>query len=362
MSGSINLNAPAATAAASSLVSVAVPDASSWTTLAGSLPFTRTSVFRVGSTLYGFGGKVAGSPSAKIWTAPYASDGSTPSWTDSGAVLPYAADLARVILIGSTLYIVGAENEFLVGRILSAPLSTPLVWTDTGHATAYTRFNAPAVVTDGIVAIVKGNDGTNSLNSITWAPTSAVTGTWTVSSGGGNTALAVIAYASRGVIYSLGGQNGATFYNAVDAVRAAAINTVDTGPAPFPFAVGNSAAAFHLGSEIVLVGADGGQKILRGNPDAPQLPWSQVSGALPVATSFIDTGAWIGGDGAMYFIMNGVQYRSGTRLLRAPSSGFDPAQPYAAVPGVFPDGSPGYVSTHQRLGVAPWQTDRRTAF
>ncbi len=351
-----------------------------WEDTGVTAPAYRSTVYRVGTTLYAFGGVLSATavPTNKIYSASYDGTGTTPVFTDTGATLPTAVIGARIALIGTTIYCFGAKDSTTSGglAIWSASVTTPTVWTTSGVNIAATiRNNAPLVVANGKIGILGGHTGGAGVLTIRWTSTSTPTSGWAdtgtvYASGSWEQAAAVIG--DR--VCSFGGINNSLSYFSVSQnYWATTPSGWATMPAPFATAITTSSDIFHIGQESVLIGAANTSKTVTlthlGGGAGIAVDWS----GLPYNVGYILGASWIGGDGRIYYIQpdthssgtRGKIIRSGRKRCYVLTSEVDAANavgPYQGMRAVLADGTPASVTSHVRMAVPPWSTNRTTAF
>jgi len=324
-------------------------------------------IWRVGNALYMFGARNgSGTDTNKILTATYDASGAVPTWSDTGATMPAALGGARIALIGSTLYAFGAYVNDTT--IYSASLATPTVWSSTGSTIDARRDSAQMAIANGRIIIVGGYTGAAGLNTVGSAslasPTNWSTGGITLATPIWESGVATIggailsiggaspfptSYGMRGSVYSMQPdlRSSATGIFSGGLSFATLPQLFDNGRSIFAIGAGNSASALvcDVGSELQTSG------------------WMVLANASPSALQY--TCGWIGGDGRAYAVnyLTGRMFRSGRKKVYVPSSYVAAsASAYAPLLGYTDEGLPAVVSSHVRMGVPPWLTDRTTAF
>lgn len=353
-----------------------VPQPLSWENTGVSSPTHRGAVFRVGATLYMFGGEPSNGSVNTIYSAAYDASGTVPLFADTGATLPGTAEAQRIALIGSTLYMYGSSGSFANNNIgstsiWSAPLTTPTVWSNTGAVLPERRDNARLVVCNDRIALIGGNNGTAALATArvydVATPTSA---SYTKTIAVATESAAV--FTKGGHIYFFGGVGTATY------MRGAPISRFCTGTTAFTWeetsglatiGIGNNSLAFDCHDEVVIVGHNTND-IHIGKPTGGNAQFIlRNGGGAPFSAIIADLrdSHWIGGDGRAYFIngSSNIIWRSGRRKVYVRAADYAAAQmagAYVGMPGTLEDGSPSMVTPHVLMGVAPWQTNRTLPF
>lgn len=348
-----------------SLVEYWVPDPTYWEDTGVDAPVIQTSVRRIGSKLYMFGGS-DGPVVNKIYSADYDSSGTTPVFTDTGSTLPGAVMGARIVLLDSTLYCYGGFDN--VSNIWAAPVSNPVTgWYDTGTSIPERRDNAPIAVVNDTVMIFGGYDGGTGNITVRSYPVATPTSGATIS---GSVFSSYIWECGVAVlddnIYVFGGVNN------TQTVYSRNVNYSQQPIARFnglcsnALSVGGpgSSRGVDLGTEFVQFGITNSTNVLRvrrGN-ELVSNGWEPIYSILPGYVQY--PAHWVGGDGRIYVVaMDKSIYRSGRRKLYAQSSSLPiTGNDYAPITGWYSDGSPGVVSTHVLMGMEPWLTNKRTTF
>lgn len=348
-----------------------VPDPyAPWTNTGVASPLYACPVFRVGAKLYLFGGyDSAGAQSAVIYQADYDASGTVPVFTSTGSSLPVASGMGRgrIGLIGSTLYIFGSNDNLSGSRytkILSAPLATPTVWSDTGATFGTLRQDASLMIANGLIGVIGGWNGVG-IDSTIYTSTATPTSGWATSGsiGGGNT-WQMGAYLTNSQVVVVGGFTSSTVrrgaisrFPLFDIVRGSTLpKNVDTNP-----------GVLFMGSEVFVSNSTATVSCaIEGNETSL---WNDLGNLVNTTVSFQEAW-WIGGDGRAYTIesVSGTRriFRSGRRKVYVPTDTIATLEglfgPYTDLPGYLADGTPSKVPMHVRMGIAPWWTDRRTAF
>ena len=118
-----------------------IPDPTVWTDTGINHPSPLyTSIIRVGSTLYSFGGYTGSVFHNKIYSAPW---NDSTNWTDTLATVPYTPFQARAAIIDGYIYLFGDNNN--LADIYRASVLDPLSWVDTGANIATARMHAGCV-------------------------------------------------------------------------------------------------------------------------------------------------------------------------------------------------------------------------
>lgn len=341
-----------------------IPDTMVWDNTGVAAQRRRGPIWRLGNVLYQFGGiNAAGAATDKIFTAAWPGDsGNVPAFVDSGAVLPFAANGARICLIDNTLWMIGAQDN--EQRICSAPVATPLVWTNTGTTIGERRDNAGFVLTSTRIGLITGHSGGGGYNTVRYTSIATPTAGWATSAA----VMAVCWESAAGVfdgkVCSFGGFNE---------------NNVNrwTSEATFPTGAWNSAVTSHPTTNSAEVIDLGDHSFHVGSGATPQwwaLPVrAPVYGAAEYVTSTVDLtylngASWIGGDGRIYVVSSeagpqfGRIWRSGRRKVYVDAAQVAGAGPYDALRGVTADGAPAIVSAQMRMANKPWLTNRRDVY
>lgn len=338
-----------------------VPNPISWADTAVVAPASAMAVQRVGATLYGFGGQVSGTSTANIYSATFDATGTVPVFTSTGATLPAVTHGARVAILGSTLYAFGDRGGDNLQGIWSAPLSTPTVWTNTSATVGETRENAPLVIVNGLIMLIKGYTGSAGLSTYRYTSTSTPTTGWANTSAYGALAWECAACVSAGCLVTLGGINETTTLRR----QAASLVTTATplSSTTFPGTSQKACDMTHIGRELIVFG-DSTSNVYSVDPGNELAAWRTYTGVLPVSPSYIYSN-WIGGDGRAYFINPSNQHiiRSDRQAVYVSASVYmNRANPYQGMAGTYADGSPAYVSSHVLTSSAPWLNNLSVAF
>ncbi len=345
-----------------------IPDYLAWEDTAVVAPLQKSQVFRVGATLYMFGGHDGAANSAVIYSAAYDASGTVPVFVTTGLSLPAVANGLRVVLVGSTLYSYAGKSAPTTA-IWSAPLATPTVWTATGFSIAR-RDNAPIVVSSTRISLIGGHDGTSGYNSVQSAllatPTTIVTSAGVMNN---NWEAGAAIIGSDTFVY-FGGTG--TEITALRKAKASILNLYGTIPSVdgtyWPSNMGGSPELFSNGDHHCAIGSatvPSDALVTDANMIAKAQRGTTV---LTRTSSYLYGGTWIGGDGRAYFIStDGTKkiqrsYRKRVYVRASEVNAANAIGPYSPLIGVTEEGTPAVVSTHVRMGSPPWLTDRRTAF
>lgn len=367
-----------------------IPDPKTWTDtgvdvdIGGDKHFL-LSVFRVGNTLYSFGSRKTGNiDTNKILSAPYDSTGNTPTWSDTGATMPSDLSYGRIALIDNTLYCFGAGSGqgTTTTQIYTAPLSNPTVWSNTGATIDIRRDSATLVIANNTIMIVGGYDNSISSgkNTVGYASVSAPT-SWSTSGAilpvniwDNSTAVA------GGNVMSIGGASpGQTSYCIRGPVSTSQpdFSSNATGVFSGGATCGTLPYVIDNGNFVSLIGGGNttSSAICAVGNELGTNAWQVVPNASPTSLQY--TSGWIGGDGRCYVVNFGTGriFRSGRTKVYVPST-YVPsgASAYAPLLGYSTEadavqangwqagGVPTIVSSHVRMGIQPWLTNRTTAF
>lgn len=342
-----------------------VPDPWAWEDTGVVAPARQGAVFRVGTTLYMFGGFAAAATN-KIYSATYDASGTTPVFTDTGATLPAAAQGLRVVLLGSTFYAYAGKATPQTA-IWTAALATPTAWSATGSS-IIRRDNAPIVVSSTRVSIIGGHNGAVGFNTIQ----SALLATPTVVTEGAGVmnnnweAGAAIVGSDQFLYWGGTGTETTTIRKA----KASILNLYGNIPScGAVFAIAQTAASemFALGDcNLIYGGTNAGFEQLMLNADATA--YQRMQNTLALSLGYPYHCSWIGGDGRAYCVATGGTqkiartYRRRVLVRASEVNAANLVGPYSPLVGTYDDGTPAIVSTHVRMSVAPWLTSRRTAF
>lgn len=350
---------------ASGRVEFWVPDILKWENTGTAALRRRGPIWRFGDTLYQFGGTdAAGTGTNKIYTAAWPGDsGNIPAFVDSGATLPFSVVGARICLIDSTIWMIGAQDN--EQRICSAPLATPLVWTNTGATIGERRDNAGFVVTPTKIGLITGHSGGGGYNSVRYTSITTPTAGWTTTAAVIATCWESYAMVLDNKVWSFGG------FNENNVNRWTSIEN-------FPDLAGWSSVATSHPTQASAEGFDlGDQHLHIGSGATPQwwcLPTREPRyGACddrtgPVDATYLNGASWIGGDGRIYVVSSeaapqfGRIWRSGRKKVYVDAAQVAASGPYDALRGVTEDGAPAIVSMQTRMANKPWLTNRRTTY
>ena len=359
-------------AASGSYTEYWVPDPTMWTDTAVVPPACQGAVFRVGATLYMFGGNTNTSSSVartdNIYSAPYDASGTTPVFTDTGANMPGTCFGGRIALIGSTLYMFGERGNGET-YIWTAPLATPTVWTDTGltFGGGVLRYSTGVMVGNGYIVVPKGYNGSAGLDTCRYTSTSTPTSGWTNTVGGGITGWGGAGWEvgcafTEGTFKVIGGFgfsttvlriNGADFLGRCNSATA------------LPSAAEKDPAVFDLGHELIITGHNVGKTVFSCANGRELGAWYSFGDVQPANLSYTYGANWIGGDGRIYLVQNSSRliYRSGRQKVYVPTSEVAArTDPYQPLRGVYANGGAAVVSRHVLMGNAPWLTDKVVAY
>jgi len=182
--------------------SVANPEV--WSKMTNVLPFaiTGSNATVIGSTIYIFGDGTTGGNSRKILTA----DISAPTaFVDSGALIPAANSRMHLSITPTTLFLHGGQNAGDNAAVYSAPISTPLVWTNVGPMTGITSLGSrDGYVSGGYIYLI-GGDATGTLNSGVWRSPITDGVAFTAVQTSGYTHSCLTSQAINGRLYTYGG-------------------------------------------------------------------------------------------------------------------------------------------------------------
>jgi hypothetical protein len=342
---------------------VYTPDVFNWTNTGHVAPYFQGAVYRVGNTLYMFGGADAsGIQQTNIYTTPYSSPF---GWTDSGFHMPELSTGWRIGVVDNFIYAFGANNQSV--KIHSAPLSNPLSWTYSGNVINSTKAiaNAPLVITKTHIYICNGYDTAASQPITTFQVANIATptifteitsngitsGIW---EGGGayiNGSLMLFGgFNNNQNVYKSGYTNtGYVYKNSIYNVLPEAMTHMPTG--------------YHLENELFVMGYAGTTNISYCKIGNEQTYWNQAALPFPTTTSYIYGATWIGPDGKIYYVDNSTSrniYVSGNKpiyLTEVQASGSA-----ASVNALTEDGVPTRYTSHVIRGVMPWSTNRTDIF
>ena len=353
--GSLTLSSTGG-AATGSLTTFYIPDYGSWSDTGVDLGAYFGPIFRIGTKLYLFGGYTSGNVATnKIYSASYDASGITPAWSDTGATMPSSTPCMRIALIGSTLYMFGGLDNF--STIYSASLATPLSWASTGASIDTRRDNASIVIASGTIMLFGGWYGVAGRSDAGYASVATPT-TWSTSASVLAGALWEHGSATIGNnVIHVGGQGNTT------TVQKGSVNR--TQPSVPSYAtnmfgsVTTMPAVFHNGTHVAIVGC-GSTSVMIGQAGRELSQWETMLAVTPVTFQYPGGSTWIGGDGRAYFVKSdttGRIYRSGRVAVYVPDATLNAnSNPYAGLAGYLEDGTPAMVSSHVRMGVAPWIT------
>lgn len=345
-----------------------IPNPMKWENISASqgvnAPLKRGPIWRIGDTLYMFGGFTSGMAlSNKIYTAPWPGDsGNLPVFVDSGATLPAAKAGLRVMLIDDTLYAFGDQEGGQA--IWSAPVATPLVWTDTGASVGVSRAVAGFFIAGDKIGILGGWNGSAGQQTARWTSIATPTGVWATSA----QILPLLAWEAACCVVGddivwWGGFNN---QNTIQWGSVETFPTLGFTQSLFGVNVKTCPDLFHLGDEIASTGSTGSSEMWTASVDIYRLAKRWVN--KPEETEYCYGASWIGGDGRMYYVGtvlsggNLVFYRSGRSKVYVDAAQVAAAGPYDGLRGVYADGTPAFVSTHVRMANRPWLTNRRDAY
>ena len=141
--------------------SVANPEV--WSKMTDVLPFAvkDSNAAVIGSTIYIFGDGTTGANSQKILTA---STAAPTVFTDSGSTLPAVNSKMCLAITPTTLFLYGGDNGAVNSDVYSAPISTPLVWTNVGPATGVTNlYSRSCYVSSSYIYFIGGFPNSNNI-------------------------------------------------------------------------------------------------------------------------------------------------------------------------------------------------------
>jgi hypothetical protein len=306
-------------------------------------------IFRIGSTLYMFGG--AGSN--KIYSTAL---NNPTGWADTGSTISITPTTSLYMaIIGDYIYIFGGSAGET--QIHKAPLSNPLSWSDTGSTIGTIRNNTNIFVLPECNRIVmpeghnevSGNQnvGYASIDNPTvWANSSAVSyAGWEVASGSLN-----------GAVYCLGGVNAnyaLRRYSAADGVTQTYYTTGIPAASQIP-------SCWHLENSLFTIGFNPGTNIIQYIFDASgHYITNATIGNIPVSASYVGLrGDWIDPSTGYLYTFTATSnklYRSGRKLVYS-----EPQVPGSSRPlvAVNQNGSITTVTSSCLLGYRSWLTNR----
>lgn len=344
-----------------------IPEMLSWEDTGVTAPIHKGPVWRIGASLYQFGGYTGAADTAKIYSAPYDDTGDVPVFTYTGKDMPLADGTcqgARVCLIDDTLWMLGSQTGSVV--LATADIADPTTWTNLGTIPRR-RDNCGFVLTNGSILLMHGYDGVSAgrntfdyastsdptswsqsgaIGGARWEPASAVVGNRVLLLGGFNTNTAVLVM-PVGPSFTPGNSFGA-----MSSTGTTLTSAVEKAP-----------DVFDVAGRLWLPGFNNSARIQSVAIDNPIEPWVTTDGGMPTNISYPYGASWIGGDGRAYVIstVNRHILRSGRRKVYVPDAQIIASAPYAGLAGVA-DGQAVTVSSQIRMGNRPWLVERATTY
>jgi len=330
-----------------------IPNPLTWTDTGSVAPdgVDYSTIMRIGSTLYSFGGLYSSAVSNKIFTSAY-SDGL--NWVEASRTLPEACYSPHIILLGTTLYMFGSGAGTI--KIHTASTSNPTIWTDTG-ATLPKRDNAPIALVGNKIAIFFGYNG-GGTNTVIWADKSAplVWNTTTIVEAIINWESGI--FVKDNIAYVAGGDSQRITIEKfnTDLTACTSLDNV------LQYHVSHVPICADIGTKVYILGGfDNNYSIQHsefgGSPANPGTVWEEPW-VSPSDFRYRSDMMWVNADGYMFTVDYGNRkiYRSGRTEILAQTPAANDSSP---IPATFTsDGSPTEITRTCRLGFKSWLTDR----
>jgi hypothetical protein len=333
-----------------------IPDMSVLWTPIGIAPFAKQPIMKINNTLYAFGCVVGGTSSSYIYSTAW--DNPT-GWVSTGVSVAGFHGDSTIGIVDDTIYFWGT---YVDGHVFTAPVSDPLVWTDTGlHLTATARDYSALIITPKYVCMYAGHKGAAAGN-IAYAPVATPT---TFSTGGTIAGWETCGcYLDKNLIHVFGGYAQTS---TVWSFMADSPTKLAYGPSYKNTSIRGTTAVFHVEDKVHVPAYDNFGIY---SCDVNNLNDKWVAGGSVFSVQFYyhppvayARSCWIGPDGYAYVISSADYHiwRSGRKKIYV----YDPPSSdgrYTHRRAVTDTGGESVYTVHCQMGMTPWHTNRRDKF